>query len=170
VPGGFIGVDVFFVISGFLISSIIIASLERESFSFFDFYGRRIRRIFPALLVVLAACLAAGWVVLFAEEYLQLGRHIAGGAGFVLNFILRFETGYFDNTAATKPLFHLWSLAVEEQFYIVWPALLWLCWQIRLNLLTVTIVVAVLSFGWNIRVLPIDPVEAFYSPQTRFWD
>ena len=87
VKGGFIGVDIFFVISGFLISTIILNNLERNSFSFVEFYSRRIRRIFPALLVVLIACYVLGWVVLLADEYMQLGKHIAAGAGFVSNFV-----------------------------------------------------------------------------------
>jgi len=135
VRGGFIGVDVFFVISGFLISTIIFDNLHRGSFSFAEFYGRRIRRIFPAVIIVLIACLAFGWFFLFADEYRQLGEHVAGGAAFISNFILWNESGYFDNAAATKPLLHLWSLGIEEQFYIVWPLLLWFALKKKLNCL-----------------------------------
>jgi peptidoglycan/LPS O-acetylase OafA/YrhL len=170
VKGGFIGVDVFFVISGYLISTIIIGSLERNSFSFVDFYIRRIKRIFPALLFVLIACLAFGWVVLFADEYKNLGKHIAGGAGFISNFLLWNESGYFDNAAETKPLLHLWSLGVEEQFYIIWPLLLWFAWKQRLNLLGIAIVVGVISFALNIYEVRNHAVATFYSPQTRFWE
>jgi peptidoglycan/LPS O-acetylase OafA/YrhL len=123
--GGFIGVDVFFVISGYLISTIIFSSLRQSSFSFTEFYARRITRIFPALLVVLLASFILGWHVLLADEFKQLGKQIAGGAGFVSNFILWRESGYFDNAAETKPLLHLWSLGIEEQFYFAWPLLLW---------------------------------------------
>src|SRR5260221_3072358 len=112
VKGGFIGVDIFFVISGFLISTVILRSLERSSFSFNEFYGRRIRRIFPALLIVLTAVYALGWNLLLADEFKQLGKHIAGGAGFVSNLMFWNESGYFDNAAETKPLLHLWSLGV----------------------------------------------------------
>ncbi|MEQ1555375.1 MAG: acyltransferase family protein [Gallionella sp.] len=168
--GGFIGVDIFFVISGFLISTIIISSLERGSFSFVEFYARRIKRIFPALLLVLAACFVFGWFALLADEYKQLGKHIAGGAGFVANFMFWQESGYFDNAADTKPLLHLWSLGIEEQFYIVWPLLLWLAWKRKFNLLTITLVVALISFALNIRTVHSDAVAAFYSPQTRFWE
>jgi len=129
IPGGFIGVDIFFVISGFLISSILFSSLEHDRFSIVEFYIRRIRRIFPALLLVLSACLFVGWFVLFSFEYKQLGRHAAAGAGFIQNFVLWRESGYFDNAAATKPLLHLWSLAIEEQFYIFWPILLAIVWK-----------------------------------------
>lgn len=168
--GGFIGVDIFFVISGFLISTIIIGSLERNSFSFVEFYSRRIKRIFPALLLVLIACFGFGWFVLLADEYEQLGKHIAAGAGFASNFVLWSESGYFDNAAETKPLLHLWSLSIEEQFYIVWPLLLWAAWKKRFNLLTIILLVAFVSFVLNIMGILKDAVAAFYSPQTRFWE
>lgn len=170
IRGGFIGVDIFFVISGFLISTIIMGSLERNSFSFIEFYSRRIKRIFPALLLVLIASFVFGWFALLADEYKQLGKHIAGVAGFISNFLFWNESGYFDNSAETKPLLHLWSLGIEEQYYIVWPLLLWLAWGKRFNLLTSTIVVAVISFALNISKVHGDAVATFYSPQTRFWE
>jgi peptidoglycan/LPS O-acetylase OafA/YrhL len=168
--GGFIGVDIFFVISGFLISTIIIDNLKRDRFSVAEFYGRRVRRIFPALLLVLVASYAVGWFALLADEYRQLGKHIAGGAGFVANFVLWGESGYFDSTAESKPLLHLWSLGIEEQFYIVWPLLLWAGWKARVNLLLTTAAVGFASFGWNIATVGGDTIAAFYSPQTRFWE
>ena len=170
VRGGFIGVDVFFVISGYLISTIIFENLDKGTFSFTEFYARRIRRIFPALLLVLIACFAFGWFALLADEYKQLGKHIAAGAGFISNFALWNEAGYFDNSAETKPLLHLWSLGIEEQFYIVWPLLLWFAWKRKFNLLTITIVVAIASFVLNIKGIKHDMVATFYSPQTRFWE
>lgn len=170
VKGGFIGVDIFFVISGFLISTIIFGSLERNDFSFVEFYSRRIMRIFPALLLVLIASLAFGWDALLADEYKQLGKHIAGGAGFVSNFLFWNEAGYFDNAAETKPLLHLWSLGVEEQFYIFWPLLLWGVWKKRLNLLIIAIVVGASSFFLNVYTVRSNAAAAFYSPQTRFWE
>jgi peptidoglycan/LPS O-acetylase OafA/YrhL len=169
-PGGFIGVDIFFVVSGFLISTILFGSLERNSFSFIEFYSRRIRRIFPALIVVLLAALAIGWVVLLAGEFKQLGAHLAGGAGFISNFLLLKESGYFDNAAATKPLLHLWSLGIEEQFYIIWPLLLWTAWKSKVNLLAVTLSVAAISFAWNMAKAYNDSIADYYSPQTRFWE
>ncbi|MDD2885828.1 MAG: acyltransferase family protein [Dechloromonas sp.] len=168
--GGFVGVDIFFVISGFLISSIILSGLEHQRFSFIEFYSRRIRRIFPALLTVLTASLALGWFVLLAEEYQQLGKHVAGGAAFVSNLVLWGESGYFDNDAETKPLLHLWSLGIEEQFYIVWPLLLWLAWRLRFSALWSCLLLAALSFGWNMALYRSDPVADFYSPLTRFWE
>jgi peptidoglycan/LPS O-acetylase OafA/YrhL len=170
IRGGFIGVDVFFVISGYLISTIIFENLDKGTFSFAEFYSRRIKRIFPALILVLVACFVFGWFTLLADEYKQLGKHIAAGAGFVSNIVFWNEAGYFDNAADTKPLLHLWSLGIEEQFYIVWPLLLWFAWRRKFNLLTITILVATVSFILNIKEIKHDAVATFYSPQTRFWE
>jgi len=170
IQGGFVGVDVFFVISGYLISSIIFGSLEKNNFSFVDFYTRRVNRIFPALLLVLAATWAFGWFSLLADEYTQLGKHIAGGAAFISNFLLLGEAGYFDNSAETKLLLHLWSLGIEEQFYLVWPLMVWAAWKARLNALILIILVGGISFALNIFSVHSDSVGTFYSPQTRFWE
>jgi len=170
VRGGFIGVDVFFVISGFLISTIIFENLDKGTFSFYDFYARRIRRIFPALLLVSLACFAFAWFELLADEFKQLGKHIAAGAGFISNFVLWNEAGYFDNSADTKPLLHLWSLGIEEQFYIIWPLVIWLSWKYKFNFFIIALTTAILSFGLNIKGVHADPVGTFYSPQTRFWE
>jgi peptidoglycan/LPS O-acetylase OafA/YrhL len=170
IKGGFIGVDIFFVISGFLISTIIFGSLKRDAFSFVEFYRRRINRIFPALLLVLIASFTLGWFVLLAEDYKQLGKHIASSASFLSNFVLWKESGYFDNAAETKPLLHLWSLGIEEQYYIVWPLLVWFAWKRNFNLLQITVIVGLLSFALNIGKVQGDLVATFYSPQTRFWE
>jgi peptidoglycan/LPS O-acetylase OafA/YrhL len=146
VRGGFVGVDVFFVISGFLISTIIFQSLGNASFSYREFYQRRIRRIFPALAVVLLACVAVGRIILFPDEFRQLGMHVLASATFVLNFVLWQENSYFDSAAETKPLLHLWSLAIEEQFYLLWPLILGLAWMRRLNFLAIASVIGVVSF------------------------
>jgi peptidoglycan/LPS O-acetylase OafA/YrhL len=170
-PGGFIGVDIFFVISGFLISTNIFSSLERDRFSLVEFYVRRVRRIFPALILVLISCLAFGWFVLFADEFKQLGEHTAAGAGFIQNFILWRESGYFDNTAETKPLLHLWTLAIEEQFYIFWPLLLVFVWKRQWNFLRLTAFIAAVSFIANIfLILSGHSAAAFYLPFSRFWE
>ncbi|MGZ3182923.1 MAG: acyltransferase family protein [Telluria sp.] len=169
-PGGFAGVDIFFVISGFLIGSIIMGGLERGTFGFGDFYARRIRRIFPALLVVMAACAAFGWFALFADEYAQLGKHIAGGAGFISNILLWNEVGYFDTAAATKPLLHLWSLGIEEQFYIAWPLILAAAWRLRISLFKTALGLAALSFLVNVGGLHHYPSATFYSPASRVWE
>lgn len=169
-PGGFVGVDVFFVISGYLISQIIMMGLERKDFGFLAFYARRARRLYPALIVVLAASLAFGWTALSTGEYEQLGTHAAAGAAFVSNFVLWSESGYFDNAALTKPLLHLWSLGVEEQFYIVWPLFLWFAWKARSSFLLVAASLGALSFAANLIATPQAPEAAFYSPFTRFWE
>src|SRR6185312_10973821 len=123
-PGGFVGVDVFFVISGYLISAIILRGLSGGSFSYADFYVRRIKRIFPALAVVLLAVCLLGALMAFPVEFRPIGSQVAGGAAFVANLqMLRDARGYFD-VAEFKPLLHLWSLGVEEQFYIAWPSML----------------------------------------------
>ena len=168
--GGFIGVDVFFVISGFLISTIILKSLNNGTFSFREFYGRRVRRIFPALTIVLFSSLTLGWFGLLSDELNQLGKHVAAGAGFVSNLVLWSEVGYFDSSANSKPLLHLWSLGVEEQFYIVWPLLLWSAWKLRINVLLVTLLIAGSSFLLSLNKVGYDITAAFYSPQTRFWE
>lgn len=167
---GFVGVDIFFVISGFLISSIIFSSLERDRFSFLEFYRRRIKRIFPALLLVLVASLVFGGMALYSDEYKQLGKHIAGGAGFVSNFVLWGESGYFDGTAQAKPLLHLWSLAIEDQFYIFWPLLLAWAWRCKWNFLKITALIGVASFAVNIYLTGNNLTAAFYSPVSRFWE
>lgn len=169
-PGGFIGVDIFFVISGFLISKIIFSSLERDRFSLVEFYVRRIRRIFPALILVLVSCLIFGWFVLFDNEYRQLGKHTTASAGFIQNFILWRESGYFDKSAATKPLLHLWSLAIEEQFYIFWPLLLAFVWKRHWNFLILTAIIGAASFAANLYFTHSSPISSFYLPVSRFWE
>src|SRR5262249_23639292 len=111
-PGGYVGVDIFFVISGFLITSIVARQVHEARFSFAEFYARRCKRIFPSLITVLLAVLAYGWLVLLPDEYERLGKHVAAGAGFISNFALWFESGYFDKAAESKPLLHLWSLGI----------------------------------------------------------
>jgi len=170
VAGGFIGVDMFFVISGFLISSIIFSNLEHDSFSILEFYNRRIRRIFPALLTVLLVSFAFGWFALLPEEYTQLGKHIAGGAGFISNVISWWESGYFDTEAGSKPMLHLWSLAIEEQFYIVWPLLLAFVWRRHWSFFRITALIALMSFAANIYLVSRDQPAAFYSSASRFWE
>jgi peptidoglycan/LPS O-acetylase OafA/YrhL len=171
VRGGFIGVDIFFAISGYLISKIIFENLNRGTFSFAEFYRRRIRRIFPSLIVTLIAASIIAAVVFDVITLRQFGRDIAAAAAFLSNFVLWHQSGYFDDSATTKPLLHLWSLAIEEQFYIVWPLLLWVIWRwrpaVRLSLI---VVLAVASFGWNVFESGRNPVADFYSPATRFFE
>lgn len=169
-PGGFVGVDIFFVISGYLISLIIFKSLANDNFSFGEFCAHRVKRLFPALLLVTSACYVFGWFSLLPEEFKQLGKHIAAGLGFVQNFVLWKEAGYFDVASELKPLMHLWSLAVEEQFYLTYPLFLWLIWKSRINLLAAIVFLCLASFALSAQGVHADSTQAFFSPQTRFWE
>jgi peptidoglycan/LPS O-acetylase OafA/YrhL len=169
-PGGFTGVDIFFVISGFLISGIILGELKAETFTFGQFYARRVRRIFPALALVLTATLLLGWLCLSPYEYEQLGGHVAAGAGFVSNLLLFHESGYFDTDSALKPLLHLWSLGVEEQYYLLWPLLLFALRRHIHSIFWLILGVAATSFVLNILLVHRQPGAAFYLPATRFWE
>lgn len=170
--GGFIGVDIFFVISGYLISGIILGDLEAGRFSFSRFYGRRVRRIYPALVLVLAVTLAAGWYELFDDRFQQLGRHIAAAAAFVSNLVLYGESNYFDTSSDAKPLLHLWSLGVEEQFYILWPLVLAWAWRIaRARGVWIALVCALAaSLAHMAWLMGRDVSAAFYIPTARFWE
>jgi peptidoglycan/LPS O-acetylase OafA/YrhL len=169
-PGGFIGVDVFFVISGFLISRIIFRALANNNFSYVDFYSRRIRRIFPALTLMLTFSLVVGWFVFLPNEYASLGRHVAAGAAFVSNLIFWSEAGYFDVASHTKPLLHLWSLGIEEQFYLLYPLLIPIIWRVRNHRVFLLFALAACSFALSIYFVGTDRSAAFYSPVTRFWE
>jgi peptidoglycan/LPS O-acetylase OafA/YrhL len=169
-PGGFIGVDIFFVISGFLITTIILKDLGRDTFSFKTFYIRRINRIFPPLSVVLIACGIFGWFTLLTDELRQLAGHLKDASIFLSNFRLLHESGYFDNAAETKPLLHLWSLAIEEQFYILWPFLLWLFRKRPSIEKWIVFGVGLISFGICQYLTYQQAPGAFYLPQSRFWE
>jgi peptidoglycan/LPS O-acetylase OafA/YrhL len=168
--GGFIGVDLFFVISGYLISTIIFQNLQKGTFSFLDFYKRRVKRIFPALCLVLIASFVYGWFTLLPADYKQLGKHMAAGAAFVSNFAFWNESGYFDGGSKLKPLLHLWSLGVEEQYYIFWPLIVLFLWKRKVNLLHICLLLFVLSFAVNMYLVKSNAIAAFYSPLSRFWE
>ncbi|MBF0416107.1 MAG: acyltransferase [Magnetococcales bacterium] len=170
ISGGFAGVDIFFVISGYLISKHILSELYAGTFATIAFYVRRIKRIFPALLLILILSTVVGWILLTPDEYKVLGRHVGGGAGFVANLVYWQEAGYFDRDAASKPLLHLWSLGVEEQFYIVWPLfLLFLSRRGRHLGRWIAGVVAV-SLVASVLWVHVSETADFYSPFTRFWE
>jgi peptidoglycan/LPS O-acetylase OafA/YrhL len=169
-PGGFVGVDIFFVISGFLISGIILGGIDRGRFSFGDFYARRVKRIFPALLLVLLTVSVVGWFSLFTDEYERLGKHVAAGAAFLSNIILWKEAGYFDPASDLKPLLHLWSLGIEEQFYLIWPLLFFLLAKSRRSPLAAIGAITLGSFALNIYWVKDYEVRTFYLPVTRFWE
>ncbi len=163
--GGFVGVDIFFVISGYLITRILVA----PGLAFADFYRRRIRRIFPALLIVLASTLTLGATFLPPDNFSNLLGHAIGGGLFVANVVSYHDVGYFNGVAELKPLLHLWSLGVEEQFYLVWPVLVWIA--ARKGVLTGAITVgALLSFAAFAWLSEAEPRAAFYLSPPRFWE
>jgi peptidoglycan/LPS O-acetylase OafA/YrhL len=169
-PGGFVGVDIFFVISGFLITGIIVRELDQQRFGLLAFYARRIRRIFPALIVVLGATLVLGWLWMLPAAYAQLSADVFASAAFVSNIALWLQSGYFDIASGKKPLLHLWSLGIEEQFYLFWPLILMLAARWRLNILAVAAVIGIASFILNVALIGPDPVATFYLPFTRAWE
>jgi peptidoglycan/LPS O-acetylase OafA/YrhL len=169
-PGGFIGVDIFFVISGFLITGIIARELEQQRFSLAGFYARRIRRIFPALIVVLCVTLVLGWLWMLPAAYAQLSADVFASAAFFSNIALLLQSGYFDIESGKKPLLHLWSLGIEEQFYLFWPLILMLAARLRLGILAVACVIGLASFALNVALIGSDPVATFYLPFTRAWE
>jgi peptidoglycan/LPS O-acetylase OafA/YrhL len=169
--GGFVGVDVFFVISGFLITGLIHREMTEGRFSIRHFYERRIRRIFPALFVMLAVATIAAALLLFPSDFERYADSLFATAFFASNFEFWRETGYFDVSAEWKPLLHLWSIAVEEQFYVVFPALLLLIGtRSRSKLLIVTGALFVLSLVFSIWAVPNTPATAFYLLPSRFWE
>src|SRR6202048_955471 len=169
-PGGFIGVDIFFVISGFLITGIIVHELDQQRFSLLAFYNRRIRRIFPALIVVLGATLVLGWLWMLPAAYAQLSADVVASAAFSANFALLWQSGYFDVESAKKPLLHLWSLGIEEQFYLFWPLVLLLAARLRLSILAAAAVIGVASFVLNVAMIGSIRVATFYLPFPRAWE
>lgn len=171
-PGGFVGVDIFFVISGYLISSIIFRGLTLGSFSFFDFYARRVRRIFPAVTAVLLGSFLLGFYLLSPEELQDLVRESPYAAFFLENWRLYVTTGgYWETATELKPFMHFWSLGVEEQYYIFYPLICFLLWKVSakrfllslLVMLTISLVLCLYD-TYN------DPVRAFYSLHSRFWE
>jgi peptidoglycan/LPS O-acetylase OafA/YrhL len=170
-PGGFVGVDIFFVISGYLISRILLAEMRDSDFNLYDFYAKRIKRIFPALIIVLLSVWASAWLLFDPQQFLELGRHQLDGSFFILNFRLMHESNYFDIDSQAKPLLHLWSLSIEEQFYIVWPILLLAIFRMQRKAVAPAIA---LVFGASLisslALTPHAATMAFYLPLSRAWE
>jgi peptidoglycan/LPS O-acetylase OafA/YrhL len=167
--GGFVGVDVFFVISGYLITLLVLSGLQTETFSLIEFYRRRVRRIVPALLVVVTACCIFGWLLLLPSELRALGSSVTWCSLFVANLFFARTAGYFDRVAESNPLLHLWSLGVEEQFYLVWPVLLILAVKRGVMMRVLGTVIAA-SLGVSIWSALIGPSPHFYNPASRAWE
>lgn len=171
--GGFVGVDVFFVISGFLMTGIVVGSLERGKFSLLAFYLARARRILPALIVLCAVLLALGWWVLLPVDYKALGTHAVFSLAFLSNIKFWHEAGYFDAASHEKWLLHTWSLAVEWQFYLLLPLVLLAVWKWRPGRRPVIVVMAVgllISLALSVVATPLRPTAAFYLLPTRAWE
>jgi len=170
-PGGFIGVDVFFVISGFLITGIILKELDENRFTIRNFYARRVRRILPALAFMLVGVLALAWWLLLPFELDQLGKYLTTVSVFLANFTLYHGSGYWAPRSESLPLLHMWSLAVEEQFYIVIPLLLIVMHRwMKTRLIHLLGLLFVLSLVACIYITTVDPKFAFYMLPTRSWE
>ena len=174
VPGGFAGVDVFFVISGFLISRIILSECAVGDFSLWKFYAKRAKRILPALLVIVSAVWIVGWFASAPAQFRDIGGGLLGNSYFTVNFwLMRLAGvgGYFGGDSSAKPLLHLWSLSIEEQFYLVWSALLLSVFKLNGRIMPLVVLgVFVASFAYCAVLTPITPIGAFYLPSTRAWE
>ncbi len=170
-PGGFVGVDIFFVISGYLITRIIAREIADNRFSIVTFYERRTRRIFPALFVMLGISSPLASFILLPAEYEDFGNSLASATLFVSNIYFWQTADYFAGPAHLKPLLHTWSLAVEEQFYIILPLLLLaLTRWTRTHLLGCLLALTALSFALSVWAVAEKPNAAFYLLPTRFWE
>ena len=169
-PGGFVGVDIFFVISGFLITGAVLADLRVGRFSISHFYSRRVRRIFPALFVVLVACFFLGMLTLLPDEMSHLMKEIIGGIAFISNIQFWSEAGYFDQVSEQKPLLHLWSLGIEEQFYIVWPLILAFSFSKGKRRTWTLSFLTCISFAASLWLTRRSPSFAFFMLPSRFWE
>ncbi|MEW9857051.1 acyltransferase family protein [Novosphingobium sp. M1R2S20] len=169
-PGGFVGVDVFFVISGYLITRLLDQDIAENRFSLFRFYERRVRRIFPALFAMLAVTTFVAALLLIPSDFRAFGRNAVGAAAFVSNIFLWLQGSYFESAEA-RPLLHTWSLAIEEQFYLFFPLVLA---GVRKAWPGATVpllaAIALCSLAASVVMLPMDPTAVFYLPHYRFWE
>lgn len=171
VTGGFVGVDVFFVISGYLITSLLLKEMETGQFTFADFWIRRARRILPALSVMVIATLIVGYFLLLPQDYKALGKEAAAQAIFMSNFLFSKEAGYFDVSSFLKPLLHTWSLAVEEQFYLLYPLVLFFVHTQRPAWLKPFLIFsAFVSFALCLFAMEYNKDAAFYWLPFRGWE
>jgi peptidoglycan/LPS O-acetylase OafA/YrhL len=169
-PGGFVGVDIFFVISGFLISASILKEIEAKQFSLVQFYARRIRRLYPALIIVIAVSAIAGWRFIFPTQFIGFGREILSAVLFAANINFYLNSGYFQAQTDSLPLLHLWSLGVEEQFYFFFPFLCLVGRPSKKRMAVLFFAAAIISMAINLTAVKNDPSFDFYMPVTRFWE
>ena len=169
--GGYVGVDIFFVISGFLITSIILGEIQAGTFSIVNFYERRVRRILPALFFVMLVCVPFAWVLLSPYDMKYFSKSLTYVSIFLSNTIFYKQSGYFDAATELKPLLHTWSLGIEEQYYVFFPLLLILLWRYAKNyILHVLAVIFIISLLYAQYKVQIKPAAAFYLLQTRIWE
>jgi peptidoglycan/LPS O-acetylase OafA/YrhL len=171
VPAGFLGVDVFFVISGYLITGLLVADLQNGRFSLWRFYERRARRILPALFLVIAACVLPAAALMLPGQHADFGLAVLAAVGFMSNVLYYGSTGYFMPSAEIMPLLHTWSLAVEEQFYLFFPLILYAAWRFgRRSLPVVVVLFGLASVGFGLWLARSDPAANFYLLPARAWE
>jgi peptidoglycan/LPS O-acetylase OafA/YrhL len=169
--GGYVGVDIFFVISGYLITSIIYSDITKGTYSITDFYHRRVRRIFPALFVIFIACLIASFLMNFPSETQDIGKSIASSIFFVSNILFYTSSSYFDHKMELNPVLHTWSLSVEEQFYVLFPILVYSMRTLsHKKRLMVLLIFSLASFAASAVQVYIEPTAAFYLVPFRAWE
>jgi peptidoglycan/LPS O-acetylase OafA/YrhL len=169
--GGYIGVDIFYVISGYLITGIIVNDLHKDRFSILGFYDRRIRRIFPALFVMTIFTSIVSWFVLLPVEFKEYGESLTAMSFFASNVYFYFKSGYFDHQSTLRPLLHTWSLAVEEQYYVLFPPLMMILYRINRGIVPyVCTAVWAASLAATLHEIGIEQKAAFYLPQYRAWE
>ena len=169
-PGGFVGVDIFFVISGFLITGLILKEVDEGHFSMVNFWERRVRRILPALLVVVLATLAAGWIWFLPGDYDTLGRSVMAQVVLLSNVYFFYHTGYFAGGGSNLPLLHTWSLAVEEQFYVLFPLIVYFLHKNRFYVARTIMALGAVSFAWSVAGTYYQPNATFYLLHSRAWE
>ena len=169
--GGFVGVDVFFVISGYLITAILIDDIENKQFSIINFYERRARRILPALFLVMLVCMPFAWMWMLPTQMKDFSQSLVAVSLFASNILFWLESGYFEPYSDEKPLLHTWSIAVEEQFYILFPIFLILAWRFGKNrvfwMIVIMAAMSLLISEWGWRK---SPKANFYLAPTRAWE
>lgn len=169
-PGGFVGVDVFLVISGYLIGRSVYQSIDAKKFKLSTYFANRAKRIFPSLIFMLVVLWGFAWFAFLPKEFASLGKHIGGASVFISNWILWREVGYFDIAADLKPLLNLWSLGVEEQFYLVFPLLIFLALRFKRQVLPVLALIFIATLIASETNIKDMRAWAYFHPLSRLWE